>query len=263
MGWRAIAPSWRSARHGSRGVDRQHTVQNARSFLTIFAALALVLIPVAVIFVTYLKVTRSVDTLRNLGQAETLHDFLTSKVGLRFVMIWSIAESFYWWVFPDYLMMLTGVYVRKFHPKVVLHATVGSAIGGVAAYLTGRWFPSTSATILSNTPFINEKMRLFTDQKFEEQGALGVIHHPASGVPFKVFAHKAGQRDLDFVSFMSVGVSLRASRFALAYGVSFLLAKIFGERIRKLPARPVLVFYTVLFTVALRYVSQGRRLKIK
>ena len=231
--------------------------------MNILAALALTLIPIAIVFVTYLKVTRGMDTLRNLKHSETLHDFLTSKRGLYFVMVWSVAESLYWWVFPDYLMMLTGVYVRRFHPKIFIYATIGTAIGGVGAYLTGRLRPLTSAAMIAHVPFVTGKMRLFAEQKMEEQGVVGVIHHPTSGVPFKVFAHLAGQRHLNFAGFISLGISLRAARFIFTYVATFSFAKLFGERLRKLPVPLVLISATVIYTIALTYVQKGRRLSIK
>lgn len=226
-------------------------------------ALPSVLGPVALVSVTYLKATKSIETIRSLKSAETVDDFLTSKPGHYFVLSWSIAESLYWWVFPDYLMMIAGGYVRRFHPKTIAYAAAGTAIGGTGAYLVGRLLPSTSAAIVAHVPFVTEQMQRYTEQKLEEHGALGVAYHPSSSVPFKVFSYLAGQRHLNFAVFMGVGVALRTVRFAGAYVFAFLFAKLVGERLRKLPAHYVLVLYTVVYTAGLAYLQKGRLLVMK
>lgn len=224
--------------------------------MNIFLPLALTLLPISVISITYLKLTNSIATLGDLKHPEFLHDFFTSKRGLYFVFFWAIAESLYWWVFPDFLLLIAALYVRSFFPKILIYAFLGTVTGGIIAFAFGFAFPSASQTIIGSVPFVSDEMRAFAAEALQKKGAMGVLYHLGSWVPFKVFAHTAGQEQVNFITFMVTGAFLRLLRFAIAYVVMYVIAKFAGNLLRRIPTHYVLIVFTIIFTFGLVYMPR-------
>ncbi len=213
----------------------------------------LMLVPVTLIVIAYLRLTNSIRSLSDLRNPGLVHDFFTSKSGMYFVFAWGVAESLYWWIFPDFLLVPAGYYVRRFIPKILIYATVGTAVGGILAYAVGAASPSVSDALVEHTPFMEDEMVEFVDRTFLENDALGVIYQPTSGVPFKVFAYHGGQQTLNIFVLMSVGTAVRFIRFGIAYVGAYVAGRMIGKYFGRIPPHYGLVIYLVVFTIARIY----------
>lgn len=221
-------------------------------------AFALTLLPIGAFFFIYLKVTNQTGNQPGLRDADFLGKLFSSRSGNYFVFLWAFFEAIYWWVFPDFLLILAGVYTRRLKPTIVLFAVVGTACGGTVAFIWATQYPATTTALLDQVPFVSDAMTRSTERIMAEHGPVGVLNHPVSGVPFKVFTYTSGQLGTNLAAFILLAALGRGLRFMVVfYGVHF-AARLFGDRIKMVPSLYVLVAYTLVYTIGLLLVSSGR-----
>ena len=163
-------------------------------------------------------------------------EWATSPYGLLALFAIAVAESSFFPIPPDGLLIALCLASPETAFLYALVCAVGSVLGGALGYLIGlkggrpllkRWFKS-------------EKVRLVEDYYHRwDVWAVGVAGF--TPIPYKVFTISAGVFDLNFSRFILTSIVSRSARFFLVA----LLFYFFGETLRDLFEK-----YFALLTVA-------------
>ena len=163
-------------------------------------------------------------------------EWATSPYGLLALFAIAVAESSFFPIPPDGLLIALCLASPETAFLYALVCAVGSVLGGALGYLIGlkggrpllkRWFKS-------------EKVRLVEDYYHRwDVWAVGVAGF--TPIPYKVFTISAGVFDLNFPRFILTSIVSRSARFFLVA----LLFYFFGETLRE-----VFEKYFALITVA-------------
>lgn len=154
------------------------------------------------------------------------------------LFILAFAESSFFPIPPDFLLIPLVVGFRKKWFKLALTVTIASALGGMFGYLIGLklwWLGSTDYT--PYTPIANfffnhifsETLFLKMQTVYEQWNFWIVFTAGFTPIPYKVFTVSAGAFKVNFATFLIASVVSRGCRFFL---VSFLIYY-FGEPIKR------------------------------
>lgn len=178
-----------------------------------------------------------------------LYDWVLSwaetPYGLPALFILAVAESSFFPIPPDVLLLALGLAAPTKAFRFALWCTIGSVLGGILGYYIG-W-----GLWASVEPMIIP--RLFSAEKFEHATALyheyGVAIVFAAGfspIPYKVFTIAAGVAKINLPAFIGTSIVGRGARFFLVAGV----VRRFGDQARDLIDR-YFNLVTIAFTVLL------------
>jgi membrane protein YqaA with SNARE-associated domain len=137
----------------------------------------------------------------------------------------SFAESSFFPIPPDVMLMSMGLAYPKRSWRYALIATLFSVLGGVFGYLLGYFgmtFIQPYLMASSYAPYVTRVM-----DWFEHQGVWVVILAGFSPFPYKLFTITAGMMQMAFWPFLVGSIIGRGLRFFLVSGILFF----FGERI--------------------------------
>ena len=152
---------------------------------------------------------------------------------------WSVAEATVWPIMPDALLVPLAFARPRAWWRIVLAAAGGTALGGAWTYRAGRRQSSGGAAW--QPPLVRPRMVAAVRGWLASEGARGVRRQPASGVPFKVFAHEAGAMGVPLAPFLGWAVGTRTVRFAVAAGGAALAGQLLP---RAITSRPFLLLAT-------------------
>ncbi len=167
----------------------------------------------------------------------------------------SFAESSFFPIPPDVLLIPMVIADRKAWWKIALMCTVASILGALLGYAIGKFlFDAIGEPILQ----FYGKEDAFTEitRWYNTWGGWGVLFAAVTPFPYKVLTIFSGVTGLNFVTFVIVSIVGRSLRFFL---VAFLLYR-FGEPIRDFIEKflgLLFVLFMVLLIggfVAIRYV---------
>ena len=191
----------------------------------------------------------SVTTRRRRTLLVLSRDLAESSAAPKLCFLWGLLEGFVWPVIPEFVLVPL-VFVAPRRGVVLVSSTLaGSVCGGMLAYVL-------SLTVAG--PLMLERAWLVTDPMRDaaaswlEGGALGLLHQPLSGVPYKVFGLQAGAH-MDPLSFMAVSAVVRGGRMA----VVALIAAAFGwtlgffERALEIVLPTLTALYVLVFALGL------------
>ncbi len=177
----------------------------------------------------------------NLKPIRKLYDWVLSwaeKPSAQYVLfVLAFAESSFFPVPPDVLLIPLVLGSRKKWFKLALTVTIGSALGGLFGYFIGHvlWWDGGYPHYSSLAQFFFEAVPGFTQKVFESMkikyDAYGwwiVFTAGFTPIPYKIFTISSGAFDFSFVSFVFASAISRGARFFL---VAFLIFK-FGEPIK-------------------------------
>ncbi len=162
---------------------------------------------------------------------QRLYDWTMSLAGHRHALwalaVLSFAESSFFPVPPDVLIIPMILAARERAWKIALICTVTSVLGGIAGYGIGAFlFDAIGQPILE----FYHALEKFTEARtmYNEHGVLIVFTAGFSPIPYKIFTIASGVTGMDPVSFALASLVGRGARFFL---VAALLWK-YGEPIR-------------------------------
>jgi membrane protein YqaA with SNARE-associated domain len=153
------------------------------------------------------------------------------------LFILAFAESSFFPVPPDILLIPLVLGYRSKWFRLVLVVTVGSILGGAFGYFIGQYLwwdapqvPSALARFFfENIPGFSESLFWKMQKQYWDYGFWIVFTAGFTPIPYKVFTISSGAFNLNFVTFMIASAVSRCARFFL---VAFLIYK-FGEPIKK------------------------------
>jgi len=154
-------------------------------------------------------------------------DFAAHKHALLILAIISFAESSFFPIPPDILLIPMVLAAREQAWKIAFICTIASVLGGIAGYGIGfAFFETIGQAVLE---FYNAATKFeAVKELYNEHGVLIVFSAGFSPIPYKLFTIASGVTQMDLTSFALTSLVGRGLRFFL---VATLLWK-FGTPIR-------------------------------
>ncbi|HEX8003245.1 MAG TPA: lysophospholipid acyltransferase family protein [Mycobacteriales bacterium] len=147
--------------------------------------------------------------------------------GLLLAFGWGLAEAICWPLVPELFVAVVAVAAPKAGPRLALAAAAGSLAGGLGAYALG------AAGVHPPAPLTTPRMHAVAAAQLDAEGAAALRHQPFSGIPYKVYAVRAGETRTGLPAFAAWTVAARGGRI-VAVGLALSLA---GLALRRLLAR--------------------------
>jgi len=138
----------------------------------------------------------------------------------------AFAESSFFPVPPDVLLIALALGNRKKAFTFALLCSVGSVLGGLAGYgighflwLTPDGFTALAQFFFDHVPGFDVALYQGMGQKFQEWGFEIIFSAGFTPIPYKVFTISAGAFDLSFGLFIFASAISRTARFFLVAGL--------------------------------------------
>lgn len=179
---------------------------------------------------------------------ERARSFAHSPSAPRLLFLWAVAEALVWPIVPDFALFPLLLVAPTRAAAMVSVTAAGSVVGGLAAYVVGA--SAAGPSLLAAAPLVSDQMVAAAAQMLRDDGALGLLGQPLSGIPYKVFALQAAGADVAVPGYIVMSVVARAGRFL----VVALLAVLLSSILRPLWERGLhlfLVLYSVSFVAGL------------
>jgi membrane protein YqaA with SNARE-associated domain len=185
----------------------------------------------------------------------TLH-WAATPYALPALAILSFAESSFFPVPPDVLLIALCFSTPARWFKLALWCTLASVAGGMLGYVIGWGLWETVGQPIVHMyhgEAVVETVRVW----YENYGFIGVIVAAVTPIPYKVFTIASGMMNFDLVQFVLASTIGRGLRFFLVAG----LIRLFGAKIKPFMERhfelaaSLLVVLAILGFVAIKYLK--------
>ncbi len=191
------------------------------------------------------------------GYADANHRLATwlcatagASVGLVAVGTWAFAEATFWFIAPDFLIIILCVFAPESWKRIAFFALLGSLAGGILSFMLNGLFFDRMGEILRATPFVEERMLTEIDDLYRSRGLQGVLFQSFSFMQFKIWTHLAVAHGFQpIVYFGLVGIS-RGIRFLIVAFAAQLAGRL-APRFFARHAALFLVLYTTAFLAML------------
>jgi membrane protein YqaA with SNARE-associated domain len=217
------------------------------NFLIITLSIILFVLP----FMLWYSISRGVRPKRT-EVSYYLENFFSSQQANWLIFSWAAGEAIVWFVIPEFLLLLI-VFMRVRKKRQMLIYDIGGTLVGTAIALLMRLPESTIAKL----PYIQEKMVSQTKIWYDEQGILGLVNQPFSGVPYKVFTHLGWQLQQSLLLFIVIAVIVRIFRYIIAYGLFISIYPRLHKLVRQnyigLASVAIFIFSALLYKTYLHY----------
>jgi len=176
---------------------------------------------------------------------ERMGRFARSRAAIALVFVWSVVEALWWPLIPDFLVAPLAIAAPSRALVLAGTATLGSVTGGVVAFHLGE----VGELLAAHAPLVTPAMHEQAATWMNDEGAMGLLRQPLSGIPYKAFALRAAdQLSLGgFVAFSALARGLRIVAVAAIFAGG-------GVALRKLWPRvfgAFLIAYCVVFAFGL------------
>jgi membrane protein YqaA with SNARE-associated domain len=145
---------------------------------------------------------------------EKVAAFATSKNAGWYLFAIAFAESTFFPIPPDILLIPLCILVVNKAFKFAFIATLGSVLGGVVGYFIGVFFQDSIGMGIINFYGLHDKFDLIK-QWYNDYDVLIVGTAGFSPIPYKIFTITSGMFDINFASFIVVSAISRGARFFL------------------------------------------------
>lgn len=142
------------------------------------------------------------------------------------LFVLAFAESMFFPVPPDVLLIALCLGKRKKAWYFALICSVASVLGGMGGYGIGHflWLADGSFTgvaqfFFDHIPGFDEELYIEMARRFEEWGFEIIFAAGFTPIPYKVFTISAGAFDVSFPLFLFASVISRSARFFLVAGL--------------------------------------------
>lgn len=129
-----------------------------------------------------------------------------SPYGTALAAGWGFAEALSWPVLPEVALAALCVADPRSGPRLAASAAVGSVAGGAVAYGLAR------SGVNLPAPLTTDRMRATVAEQMAAEGAKGVRHQPLAGIPYKLYAARAGREGLGAAAFTAASARARGTR---------------------------------------------------
>lgn len=142
----------------------------------------------------------------------------------------TFAESTFFPIPPDPLLMAMTFAKPRRWARYALIATIASVLGAIAGYYLGfALFESAGDWIISTYHLQDEYNSL--GQSYQDSAALAVFAAAFTPIPFKIITLSAGAFKINFLTFLLAAILGRAARFFAVAWVAHFLGKKYKDQI--------------------------------
>ncbi len=146
--------------------------------------------------------------------SKKIEKFFLSKESNWLVFLWATGEALWWFVIPEFLLILIVFMRIKRKKQLLLYDVGGTVMGTLVAFMLRL-----SDKTIAGLPYIQDKMLIQVTEWYDQLGVFGLIYQPFSGVPYKVFTLTASRYDYFIIFFILVAVVVRMSRYFIFFGL--------------------------------------------
>tara|TARA_Y100001960_G_scaffold53444_1_gene54605 strand:+ start:265 stop:852 length:588 start_codon:yes stop_codon:yes gene_type:complete len=143
---------------------------------------------------------------------EKVSSFATHKNAGWYLFAIAFAESTFFPIPPDVLLIPLCILLPTRAFYFALMATVGSVLGGVAGYILGMLFQDTIGMGIISFYSLQDQFKLIQDW-YKEYDVFIVGAAGFSPIPYKLFTITSGMFDINFVGFVIASAISRGARF--------------------------------------------------
>ncbi|MBB6170607.1 membrane protein YqaA with SNARE-associated domain [Nocardiopsis mwathae] len=133
-----------------------------------------------------------------------------SPQGTALAAAWGFAEALSWPVLPEVALAGLCVADPRSGPRLSVAAAAGSVAGGLVTYALA------SKGVVPPQPLTTRRMRETVARQTREEGARAVRHQPLAGIPYKVYAARAGEEGVGALPFACASARARGTRIVTA-----------------------------------------------
>ena len=181
----------------------------------IFFISVCILLFFAPFFLAFFLKNRERLTTTRISYTKLMEEFFWSPFASIMVAVWVFAESIFWFVAPEFLLVFMLFLPKKRSAKLILYDFCGIFAGTVF----GLVLPI-SMDFVKTTPYVYNGMIFAVENWLREFGSFGLIFQPTSGIPYKIFIAESAAAGIPFLSFLLVAMIIRMARYA-AFFYSF------------------------------------------
>ena len=195
-----------------------------------------------------------IDWLRSLKT--WMEKFAEKPQAMWILFIIAVAESSFFPLPPDILLIAIAVSAPKKSLIAALYCTIGSVIGGILGYLIGYGLMETIGNPIINFYNAHEVWKTVVDIYQGEVGLWFLVGAAFSPIPYKVATIAAGATQMDIIPFVLISMVGRAGRFFLVGGLIYFLGPKVKEYIDKYFDKLSIAFIILLIGgfVAIKYI---------
>jgi membrane protein YqaA with SNARE-associated domain len=138
--------------------------------------------------------------------------------GIPALFILAFAESSFFPVPPDVLLIALAISIPKKSWKFAAICSVGSVLGGIVGYGIGLYgYEAIGQPIVNfyHGQPVMDKVQLW----YEQYGFFGILIAAITPIPYKVFTIASGVFNFDFTSFVTASIIGRSTRFFVVAGL--------------------------------------------
>jgi membrane protein YqaA with SNARE-associated domain len=180
------------------------------NYILVLGSIILFILPFYLLY----KRTLSKDDAKHHSWNKKLETFFLSKQANYLVFFWAMGEALIWFVIPEFLLLLV-VFMRIRRKKELLFYDIaGTAAGTLLAFML-----HVPQSVISNLPYIQDKMVDQTVAWYDKMGTWGLFYQPFSGVPYKVFTLAADNYEFFIPAFLLLAILVRMSRYVIFFGL--------------------------------------------
>ena len=170
------------------------------------------------------------------GLTRRLYDWVLhwaeTPYGLWALFILAFAESSFFPIPPDVLLIALATGLPKKSFKFALWCSVASLLGGILGYLIGQFLWYSGGEYSSVATFFFQYIPGFTEARFQSVGQLFehynfwvVFTAGFTPIPYKVITISAGVFDINFMMFIIASAVGRSARFFLVGALIYYFGK--------------------------------------
>jgi membrane protein YqaA with SNARE-associated domain len=180
-------------------------------------------------------------------------DWSESKYGPFALFCLAFAESSFFPIPPDVLLIALALGARKKSFQFAIICSLASIAGGLFGYGIGHylWWEGSAYSgiahfFFNNIPGFTEQVFLSVQNQYDHYGLMIIFTAGFTPIPYKIFTITAGAFDINLFNFLIASAISRSARFFLVAGLIWK----FGKPI-KLFIDKYFNILTILFTILL------------
>lgn len=164
-------------------------------------------------FYLFYKKNHPEISFKHLALNAHLEDFLSSKQANYLVFFWAASEAIFWFIIPEFLLLLVIFLRVKNKRTLLLYDILGTAFGTVVGLTLSIY----TYFDVAHVPYITQNMVQQVQVWYQGLGSLGLFFQPFSGIPYKVFVLNAHYFQIILLWFVVLAVIIRIARYYIFY----------------------------------------------
>lgn len=192
-----------------------------------------------------------VTTNKSRNISDKLCTFLESRFGLIFLGAWSFCEASFWFILPDYLLIIYSSFVPQKRKCFIAMSLLCSLIGSLCMILLCTTFLPLVKQIVFNLPFTSKGMLIVV----KNLNIPNSLSQAFSGIPLKVWIIGAIENKWNLLSFIFLTFISRGARMLLISEACNVVNKFCAKSLKQYSLF-VLIIYTVLFLLILSVIAK-------